>query len=639
MKALEEQILKANLEYRNGTPIMSDNEYDSLVLKLKETDPQSEFILKSILEQPSGDRMEELPIEMFSLEKVKTVRELLYWMNAICGLQREDCLIITLKYDGISLCINEENNAAWTRGNGFEGQRSDNHYSVISKHTEKGRTPSILQYTFGEAIFPTKGFLENKGEYKSARNCVAGLFNSPDTSLMLGFVDVVRYGTNLGELDKDSQLSKLKERYPTTTATWVTTTCASFMIDETVVKNWLDEIFNTLCKKYKCDGLVIEVNSAEKRNRLGRLPNNNPKFAIAYKNPDWSEREETKVTGIEWNVSKDGNVKPVILIEPIDLCGATVQRASGYNAKYICDNHICEGTLVVIARSGDVIPKHLKTVSYNEENYQTMCDEMMICPSCGELLRWDNTITDLVCLNSLCEQRRIAELVYFFNTVGMEEFREPTIKKIYQAGFRSVVSILNITPAKLFAIEGIGNSLTNTIITQFEKLKKDGVSLAKLMTAYNVFGGGLGEKTCQKILDNLSKEDLDKVEDLTTVETEHLTSIEGIGEITARTFNNGLFLYSKIDNDNISVHSIEKSKVKAAENQMNVCFSGVRDKGLEAELISKGHKIASGVTSKTTHLVVKDPNSNSSKTVKAKELGISIYSLEDFKLFVESFEE
>lgn len=632
MKALEEQILKANLEYRNGTPIMSDNEYDTLVLKLKETDPQSELILKSILEQPSGDRMEELPIEMFSLEKVKTVEELLYWMNTICRLNKEDKLVITPKYDGISLCINEENNAAWTRGNGFEGQRSDKHYDAIKKHTKK--EVSTLLYTFGEAIFPIKDFVENKGEYKSARNCVAGLFNSPDVSPMLEFADVVRYGTDMGVLDKSTQLSRLKESYPTTTTNWITTTYASFILDEVYVKRWLDEIFNTLCTKYKCDGLVIEVNSAEKRNRLGRLRNNNPKFAIAYKNPNWSEREETKVTGIEWNVSKDGNVKPVILIEPIDLCGATIQRASGYNAKYICDNHICEDALVVITRSGDVIPKHLKTVSYDEENYRTMCDEMMTCPSCGEPLKWDNTMTDLVCLDSLCEQRRVAELVYFFNTVGMEEFREPTIKKIYRAGYQNVVSILNITPAKLFAIEGIGNSLINTILSQFEKLKKDGVSLAKLMTAYNVFGGGLGEKTCQKIFDNLSKEDLDRIGALITIETEHLTSIEGIGEITAMAFNNGIYLYSKIEAEGISVHSIEKPKVKTAENQINVCFSGVRDKGMEAELISKGHKIASGVTSKTTHLVVKDPNSNSSKTVKARELGISIYSLEDFKLFV-----
>lgn len=639
MKALEEQILKANEEYRNGTPIMTDNEYDNLVLKLKETDPQNELLLRSVLEQPSKDRMEELPIPMFSLEKVKTVNELLYWMNAICGLQREDRLVITSKYDGISLCINEENNATWTRGNGFEGQRSDHHYSILSKHIEKGQVPSILQYTFGEAIFPTKDFLENKGEYKSARNCVAGLFNSPGTSLMLGFVDIVRYGTNLEELDKDSQLSKLKERYPTTTAAWIATTCTSFMSDEASVKRWLDEIFNTLCKKYKCDGLVIEVNNAEKRNRLGRLPNGNPRFAIAYKNPEWSERAEMKVTGIEWNVSKDGNVKPVILIDPIDLCGATVQRASGYNTKYICDNNICEGAIVVIARSGDVIPKHLKTVSYGRDNFKEMCDEMMICPSCGEPLKWDKTMTDLVCSNLFCEQRGIAELVYFFDTVGMEEFREPTIKKIYQAGYRSIAAILNLSEKRLLAIEGIGNSLANTILSQFEKLKKEGVSLAKLMTAYNVFGGGLGEKTCQKIFDNLSKEDLDKVGMSSTIEIEHLTSIEGIGEITAMAFNNGIYLYSKIEDEGISVHSIEKPKVKAAENQMNVCFSGVRDKGMEAELISKGHKIASGVTSKTTHLVVKDPNSNSSKTVKAKELGISIYSLEDFKLFVESFEE
>lgn len=634
MKTLEERILEANLEYRKGTPIIQDNEYDELVLKLKETNPNSELLLKSILEEPSGNRMEELPVPMFSLEKAKTVKELLYWMNAICGLHREDQLVIMPKYDGISLCIDERNDFCWTRGNGSEGQRSDQHYDIISKHTYSGDRTTGINHSLGEAIFPIKAFLENKGDYKSARNCVAGLFNSPEVSILLNYVNVVRYGTDLEGADKVTQLSYLKEFYPNSTAEWKVTSVASFQTKEEEVLKWLDNIFETLCTKYKCDGLVIEVNDWEKRRKLGRLPNNNPRYAISYKNPEWSERSETKVIGIERNVSKDGNVKPVILVEPIDLCGATIQRATGYNAKYLCDNNICEGSLVVIARSGDVIPKHLKTISYDKEKYKSMCDDMMECPSCGGVLKWDSTYVDLVCINGFCEQRRIAELVYFFDTLGVEEFREPTIKKIYQAGYKSTEEILKITQKQLLSIEGIGKSLANTILTQFIKLREEGVCLAKLLTAYNVFGGVLGEKTCQKIFDNLSLEDLQKIGDLTTIEIEHLTLIEGIGEKTAIVFNNGIYLYSQLDEDYILVRNVNNLKVEAAEFQMNICFSGVRDKELEKQLISKGHKIASGVTSKTTQLIVKDYNSNSSKSLKAAELGVTIYSLEDFKLLV-----
>lgn len=634
MKQLEMQIIAANDEYRKGTPIIDDQAYDELLEELRRIDPENDLLKKAVIEGcKEGERMEDLPYPMFSLEKVKTIKELFQWITS-CGLLSEDRLIITPKYDGISLLIDEKSLGAWTRGDGIEGQRSDEHYQKLSKsYPTQGDRP--FHYSFGEAVFSIKSFLANKGEYKSARNCVAGLFNSPQVSLMLRHAELVRYGTDMMDYDKDTQLSMLKKSYGNSTV-WMVTTIASILSNEKSAEAWLNEVFNSLCSEYKCDGLVIEVNSAELRRRLGRLPNNNPRYAIAYKNPEWSERAETRVTGIEWNISKDGKSKPVILIEPIELCGATVQRASGYNAKYICDNSISEGSIVVIARSGDVIPKHLKTLSINRNSFQEMCDEMMICPSCGNPLYWDNTVTDLVCTNSLCEGRKVSELVYFFDTIGMEEFRYPTIKKIYQAGFKDVSSILRITQEQLSSIEGIGSSLSNTILSQFNELKSKGICFAKALTAHNLFGGVLGEKTCQKIFDNLSETDLQKVEDLTTVEIEHLTAIEGIGEKTAMAFNQGIHLYNKME-DEISISFIAQKKVEAAENQMSICFSGVRDKALEDQMIKEGHKIVSGITSKTTHLVVKDVNSNSSKTKKARELGITIYSLEDFKHLIEEY--
>jgi DNA ligase (NAD+) len=75
----------------------------------------------------------------------------------------------------------------------------------------------------------------------------------------------------------------------------------------------MDELFEKLTSGYKCDGLVIDVNNPTLRKELGRLPNNNPKYAIAYKNPDWSEREETIVKGVDWQISKDGRLAPVIV--------------------------------------------------------------------------------------------------------------------------------------------------------------------------------------------------------------------------------------------------------------------------------------------------------------------------------------
>lgn len=631
IKNLVRNIKECNLAYRKGTALVSDAEYDVMLEDLKKLDPENPLLQKAVIEEvdKSDSRMEKLPLPMYSLEKIKEIKELKKFIQNVWGLGPYDKIIITPKYDGISLLVDELEGNAWTRGNGEEGQKSSSHFHSLVNGFTNSSTGFL--YTFGEAIFPTKSWVSVKGEYKSPRNCVSGLFNSPDASPMLGNVRYVRYGTDRDDLDKKTQLDELRNFYPfTTTYYWVT--AANFNNDDSVVEKFLSDIFEKW-NEYKCDGLVIEVDKAEIRKKLGRLPNNNPRYAIAYKNPEWSERAETKVTGIEWNVSKDGKVKPVILLDPVDLCNATVQRASAYNAKYIVDNNICKDSVVVICRSGDVIPKHLKTLSYNTDLRYKMMDDMMICPSCGEPLRWDNSYTDLICLNSMCPQKRIAGLVYFFSVLGTDEFREPTIKKLYEAGYQTIDQIINITQKDLTSIEGIGTSLAKTLISQFQEYKKNGFPLARLMTAYNVFGGGLAEKTCQMIFDNLSEEDLKKVGDLETIEWEHLVAINGIGDITANTFNQGIKNYSKVG-DCLPVSYIAQPKKKVAENQMNVCFTGFRNKEWEERLLQAGHKIASGVTSKTTHLVVKDINSGSSKKVKANSLQIPIYTEEEFEKFM-----
>lgn len=629
IQELEDKIRYYNENYRKGNSLISDADYDELLEELKEKDPGNELFTVGVIESlrefsGSSDRMEKLPIPMYSLEKYKDVAELKKFIQNNWQLNDDDMIIITPKYDGISLCVKETSHNVWTRGDGSEGQKSDNHFRMIQNG---GEAP--VRYSFGEAIFPTASFLKNKGEYKSARNCVAGLFNSPDTSSMLQWVRYIRYGSSSEDIDKSAQLDRMSKTAKNVTNYWKTV-AANFKNSDLVLRKQLEDLFRQVTE-YKCDGLVIEIDRADKRQKLGRLPNGNPRYAVAYKDPEWSERSETITKSIEWNISKDGKAKPVLVIEPVDLCGATVQRASGYNAKYICDNHICEGAVIIIARSGDVIPKHLQTLNYSFEKFKDMMDDMMICPSCGEPLKWDVTQIELVCANEECPQRKISELVYFFDTIGMEEFREPTIKKIYEAGYKTPQEILCIKyRAKLAEIEGIGESLANTIISQFEKLMENGLPLARLMTAYNVFGGVLGEKTCQMIFDNLSKEDLVRIGDFLYVEVSHLTAINGVGEITAEAFNKGTRNYSTLLADPIPIKYIAQEKIKAAENQLSVCFSGFRNSDWESALISKGHKVASGISKKTTHLVVKDKNSSSSKTTKAKELGVPVLDESDF---------
>lgn len=629
IKQLENKIREYNKAYREGNSLISDNQYDELVEKLREKDPENEIFKKGVIEENEDSYREEvLPKPMYSLEKIKDVKELKRFIKDVWQLDDDDLIVITPKYDGISLLVQEFDHKVWTRGDGEKGFRSDRHFEKIQNGHKDFK--HLFPYTFGEVIFPIESFLQHKGSYKSARNCIAGLFNADTPDDMLQYATFVRYGAFDDEdLDKTDQLRLMRESYYF--VTWDSTITKKELLDRD--DESLLELLNTVFRQqdiFKCDGLVLEVNSAEKRKKLGRLPNMNPRYAIAFKNPEWSEREATIVKKIEWNVSKDGNLKPTLVFDPIDLCGATIQRATAHNAAYVMDNYIHLGAEVVIARSGDVIPKHIETVKYNFEDFQKMCDELTECPCCGYVTKWDSTHTELICTNESCKERKINELIFFYTTLEIENFGEPTIRKFYEVGYTSFGDLLKATPEELMKIEGVGKSLVESLNKQFEELETIGRPFAQILTAFNCFGGVFGEKTCQMIFDALDEDNIEKIMNLEEVSIDDLLNIEGVAKKTAQVFNKGLKKFSKITNY-IAISKVQNEKVKAAENQMNVVFTGVRDKELEKELTSKGHIVGSGVSKKTTYLIVKDKNSTSSKMKKAQELGVTIMTLEEFK--------
>lgn len=630
-KELEEKIIEANRLYREGNPIMSDKEYDSMKERLEKHFPDSDILKKSIVEESvKGDRMEKLPYPMFSLEKVKTVDEIVRWAKDVWGLSSNDRIVITPKYDGISLLVDETTNDCWTRGDGTEGQNSRDHYRYVNHGNPMNKRGC---FTFGEAIIPIGMFLKNVKPlgYKSARNAVAGAFNADDfNAQVLGNTAYIRYGIMDSDRDKSMQLAELRNDYGNyATQYWVTS--AGVFDDEKTALTYLNDLFESI-KNFKCDGLVIEVDNKTKREELGRLPNGNPRYAIAYKNPDWQERYTTKVQKIEWSISKDGKSKPVIVFDPVEFDGATVSRCTGYNAKYITDNHICPNAYIVVTRSGDVIPKHLETVGYSVELFREMCDGMMICPSCGNPLKWDETLTDIVCINPDCKEKKIKQIAYFFATLETEEMQEATIRKFYEGGLDSVEKIVNASEKELSQIGGIGAKLSKKLRGQFDKYADNGVSFAKILTAYNVFGGVIGEKTCQMIFDSLSDEDIDTIFKKGKAPMKSLLAVPGVAKTTANIFNNGIGIFFYIIENSPFPISYVKNNVVLADNPESVCFTGFRNKEWEERLSKEGHKVASGVSKNTTILVTKDKESSSSKVKKAKELSIPILTPEEFEI-------
>lgn len=628
---LRNEILRLNSLYRQGKPEVSDVEYDSLVEQLRAISPDDDFFKSGIVEKAT-DRMQKLPLPMFSLEKIKTFKEFLAWVDRMAKAGCKN-LVITPKYDGISLLVGELSQAAWTRGDGMQGQRSDAHFSRM-KNGEVEQP--VFEYTWGEAICSKKDFESVKGGYKNARNMVAGLFNSPmgANTEQIGVVTFVRYGIDSDE-NKSVQLDYLNGRYQYTTPYRLMQIENILMYDEHDVLGMLNELYREWKLAYQIDGLVIEVDENSVRKKLGRKPNGNPDYAVAFKREEWLQSYTTTVEKVEWNVSKDGCLCPVVCVKPVEMESATVSKVTGYNAKYILDNHIAGGSTIDIIRSGDVIPKHIRTLGYSTE----ICSKEFpaVCPCCGKPVQWDATHTELVCVNRNCRQQVISRMVYFFRTMGCEGFDEPIVRRLYDAGMDSIQLVVASRSLAFMHVlgENKGLAVYNEIWNKVLNTKNP---VARLMTAYNVFEGVLAEKTAQSIIDGseavqyllrfgINQPMRDK--DILAVLHEELCSIPGVGAVTADTFITGMNKF--LDMRCLYPYYTCTPKKNLANNCMYVCMTGFRDKELENELIKQGHEVLSSVTAKCTVLVVADMNSTSSKMQKAQKMGIRIVDRKTFE--------
>ena len=201
IEELVEKIKLANVKYRLGKPIISDLQYDILIEELKLLDPHNEILSKVGHEILDESRKSLLPIDMASMSKTKSMEDIDDWCR-LKGISKSEIVIITPKFDGLSLCVNEPTSEAWTRGNGEFGQKSNEHYKIIGNHLyEDVHTygdpfgPIEFDFTYGEVMMSKKTFMDKYSmDFANPRNLVAGLLNSPDPRQSLTDCNYIKYG-------------------------------------------------------------------------------------------------------------------------------------------------------------------------------------------------------------------------------------------------------------------------------------------------------------------------------------------------------------------------------------------------------------------------------------------------------------
>lgn len=645
---LKKLIKEANEAYREGNPIMSDAEYDHLEFELKRLSPDDEWFKKGVNDSKPKDREMELPYPMMSLNKVKNHDDLMLWIRKYTNAT----FIITPKYDGLSVGL--KGDVAWTRGNGVIGQNCSQHVDRIYIKPQMENDEVVR----GEIIIDNADwgkFKKINENAKSPRNSATGLINGDfdvKRNEEYGLLRIMPYEIQGSILDKEEQLKKLLNQ------NYVKVTNIQRMDEE-----YLLSLFIAWKRLYPIDGLVIDVNEDKYRHSVEA--NGNPSYAIAYKHPNFSEVGYGVIDRVERNVNRRGYVTPVLwLKEPISLSGADIQRVSAINMRYIFDWGLFPNETVTIIRSGEVIPKIIgvgdtlipfresfKTMKEYEEVYKCEVSErqnkimtsedvmaLQLCPVCGaplEKLYVDGDWCEMVCNNVFCDGRKYANIIKFFELCGVDGFGEKSFEQLMECGLigESFFNAFNIEYANLLELEGWGELNSKKFLVEMNRIKND-LPFAKFLHATGWFAD-LGEKTLQKIIDAglcwLRMDGSWRVDGL----YEELLMVEGVQDITARKFVDGVNLY----NENLELISVNKFNFKYIETPKNdgpldgmvICATGFRDQEMFKKIKELGGLVGDGVTKSTTCLIVKDLSSSSSKLKKAEKMGIEILDIDGFK--------
>jgi len=601
---LVKQLTQYNEAYRLGEPIVSDAEYDVLVEQLEELDPTNSFFDNVGIKVADKERERKLPITMASMNKIKSMDEVADWCR-LKGIPTNTDVVLTPKYDGLSLCVDESKDAATTRGDGKIGQASDEHYKFIGNHLDKYN--GIFEYTYGEVMMSRETFKTKYSmNFANPRNLVAGLINNKQATDPLKDTNFIKYG---GVLKSDISLETKEDILGHLNILQDIKVPFKVVKISELTEELLVETFKEWSVDYEIDGVIVEINDLKLQEKLGReRSTNNPVWARAFKSPQFEQSAITTVIGISWNISKQGYLKPILHIEPVRLDGVTVSNVTGNNARFVKDMGLGIGAKIRVVRSGMVIPLVKEVIEPVE----------FVMPDIQNI-GWNENEVELITLTETKEQK-FKQLVSFFEILEVENAGEGVFAQLWDAGYQTVKAILELKPSDMEKLEGFGKRKAEIVYNAIQS-RVNNIELSKLQHATGIF----------KILGSKKLALLEGFKTKPTIE--QVMAIEGFAEKSAESYVTAYDKFFDFIKD-LPITIAEKKTVTKSSNELegkSFCFTGVRCKDLEPIIESKGGKIASGVSKNLTYLVAKDPTAGSSKLVKAEELGVILLSVQDLE--------
>lgn len=655
LRNLIEQLNNLNYHYYTlDDPIVTDGEYDLLYDQLVKLEEETGIIYPDSPTQSVGDKIldkfeKHTHLQrLYSLQKAQSFGELQDWIDRVEKIHSqfnagndeklpplEYC--VELKFDGLTLNLTYEDGflqMASTRGTGIVGEEILDQVKTIKSIPLSIDYKGLMEVS-GEGVMHLSTLKKYNETYdiklKNARNAAAGALRNLNTAeTKKRNLDAYIYNVGFMQpqiLNSQQEVAQFLKNNRFKTHPYFE-----------VVKNYGEiieqiKIIEKMRKQIDVltDGVVIKVDDFRTREILG-FTNKFPRWAIAYK----FEAEEftTIVREVDWNVGRTGKVTPIAKLDPVDIDGVTVSRATLNNYDDIERKQVKLGSRVIIRRSNDVIPEIL--MALEDDSLETkIIEKPTHCPACNSELFYDKV--HIYCPNSLeCIPQMNARIDHFASRSAMniDGLSSKTLDKMIETlNITRIDQIYDITKDDLLRLEGFKDKKAQKIIDAIESSKNP--NLGAFIYALGI--PNVGEKTSSDLADRFGS-----FENLRNAKHEQLLEVEDIGEITAQdivNFFNEEHIIDGLDRLLSKGITFKKSQQTKGSNLDGITMvvtgtiEGYNRKEIEKELKLRGAKV-SGSVSKNTDILLAGESAGS-KLEKARGFNTKIYEGDELYEFLE----
>jgi DNA ligase (NAD+) len=640
---LREQVRYHNRRYHvEDAPEISDAEYDALYGELEALEGEHPELVTpdSPTQRVGGEPIEGFEevrhsVPMLSLANARKVEDLREWdarVRRMLGDDETPRYVTERKIDGLAVSLRYENGRfvrGATRGNGAVGEDVTANLGTVRSIPERldDDPPPVIEPR-GEVYMTLEDFEklnrrqeeEGKPPFANPRNAAAGAIRQLDPRITAKRpLKVYLYGIGEGGEGFESHsamLDRLKDYGLRANPHKLHDSI------ESVVEECLEAASQRESLPYQIDGVVVKVDSREQQLALGSVARA-PRWAIAFKFEPLAGR--TKLLDIIINVGRTGALTPQAVLEPVNVGGVVISRATLHNEDYVKEKGILIGDTVIVERAGDVIPQVVKPVAHERKGDEYAFEMPARCPVCDEPVSRPEGEAVTRCVNARCPAQALEHIIHWSSKSAMDidGLGEKLATRLFDLGLiKDVADVYDLEAGQLVPLEGFGEKSAENLIGAIERSKEK--TFPRVLYALGI--RHVGAVTADLIATRFGGEDL-----MRGVGVGRLTEIDGVGEVVARAvveyfdLEDNRDLVKRLVERGLDFGRVEGSPSEGPLAGKRVVITGTLDRPRSyyvERLEVAGGTFTSSVSKNTDYVLAGDEAG--SKLERARELGVTV---------------